>query len=233
MKAMILAAGRGERMKPLTDKTPKPLLSVAGKPLIVYHIERLAAAGISELVINTAWLGEQIEQALGDGSQFDVSISYSREGEALETAGGIRNALPLLGEEPFLLVNGDVWTDYSFERLVGRGLNNNEKAFLVLVDNPDHNPTGDFAIKDNLVSLKDGSVPVNASGYTFSGISIIRPTLITEFNFPERKMPLVLPLKEAIKNNQVAGECYDGEWVDIGTPERLEILNCKVFESKT
>ncbi|MFL0796131.1 MAG: nucleotidyltransferase family protein [Cellvibrionaceae bacterium] len=221
MKAMILAAGRGERMRPLTDSLPKPLLEVGGKPLIVYHIERLVAAGVKELVINTAWLGDKLEAALGDGSQWGVSIRYSREGEALETAGGIRNALPLLGDEPFLLVNGDIWTDYAFDSLVQRGLAEGEQAYLVLVGNPDHNPGGDFGLSGGVLVEKSNSQP----GITFSGVSVIRPGFIADYPFPAEKMPLVLPLKDGIKRGVVSGEYYSGFWLDVGTPERLFQLN--------
>ena len=143
MKAMILAAGRGERLRPLTDKIPKPLIKIAGKSLIEYHIENLATAGYKDIVINTAWLAEKIHAQLGDGAQYGVSISYSDEGTALETAGGIINALPLLGKGSFLVVNGDIWCDYNFSKLPG--LNPGIQAHLVLVDNPGHNPEGDFA----------------------------------------------------------------------------------------
>jgi len=169
--AMILAAGRGERMRPLTDHTPKPLLIVHDKPLIVWHIERLKKAGFSQLVINHAHLGEQVEHALGDGSAFGVSIAYSPEETALETGGGIAHALPLLGEQPFLVVNGDVWTDINYAALA---LDEGDAAHLVLVNNPSHNPNGDFALNKGRVSV-DGSDKL-----TFSGVGLYQPHLFSD-----------------------------------------------------
>ncbi len=218
MKAMILAAGRGERMRPLTDSTPKPLLEVGGKALIEYHIEGLAAAGIRELVINHAWLGEQIERRLGDGSRWGVSIHYSPEpAGGLETAGGIKQALPLLGEQPFIVVNGDVWCDYPFERLLQRRV---DRAHLVLVDNPAHNPAGDFV-------LRQGRVAAQGAGhrYTFAGISVLHPRLLAGFD--EAVLALKPPLLRAMAQQQVSGEYYGGGWVDVGTPQRLQQLNAR------
>ena len=219
MKAMILAAGRGERMRPLTDKTPKPLLKVAGKALIDYHIEKLVAAGVTELVVNHAHLGEQVEQHLGDGSAFGASIRYSPEQTALETGGGIYQALPLLqqnseADAPFIVVNGDVWTDFPVTSLCDVCP---VKAHLVLVDNPEHNPSGDFVLADGKVQQSGGD------RLTFAGISVMRPSLFKGFK------PGVLPLKEpllnAIADQAVSGEHYRGRWVDVGTPERLAALD--------
>ena len=216
MKAMILAAGRGERMRPLTNHTPKPLLRAGGKPLIVWHIEKLAKAGFHDLVINHAHLGTQIENALGDGSQFGVSIDYSPEAEALETAGGIANALPLLGNKPFLVVNGDVFCDFDFMTLTP--LPENTLAWLVLVNNPEHNPSGDFALQENIVS-DDATEKL-----TFSGIGVYHPDLFRDVDRGS-KAKLAPLLRRAIKTNQVRGEHYQGRWLDIGTPERLAELN--------
>lgn len=217
MKAMILAAGRGERMRPLTDRTPKPLLAVAGKPLIVWHIERLVAAGFLELVINHAHLGDRIEQVLGDGGQYGARIRYSAEGTALGTGGGIQRALPLLGDWPFVVVNGDIWTDYPFERLREhpRGL-----AHLVLVDNPPHHPGGDFGLEEGQVTA-DG-VP----RLTFSGIGAYRPALLAPA--APGRFPLAPLLREAARAGQVTGEHYQGHWHDVGTPERLEEVSARV-----
>ncbi len=212
MKAMILAAGRGERMRPLTDHTPKPLLSVGGKPLIVHHIERLAAAGLRELVINHAHLGGQIVDALGDGSRFGVSIHYSAEAEALETGGGIFQALPLLGDEPFMVVNGDIWCDFDPAAL---GLAEGDLASLLLVENPEHNPDGDFGLENGRVS--------NARRYTFSGIGIYSPKLFAACQ--AGRFPLAPLLREAIEAGRVGGLLHRGEWLDVGTPQRLAELD--------
>lgn len=214
MKAMILAAGRGERMRPLTDTCPKPLLQVGGQRLIEYHLQNLAAAGFTDVVINYAWLGEQFEQCLGDGSQFGVRIHYSNEGAtALETAGGIINALPLLDSETFLVVNGDIWTDYDYARLPHTlsGL-----AHLVLVDNPEHHPAGDF-------QLTPGHQVVDAPALTFSGIGLYARELFSPYETQIK--PLAPLLREAMKNNAVSGEYYPGQWWDIGTPARLKELD--------
>lgn len=214
MKAMILAAGRGERMRPLTDHTPKPLLRVGGKPLIEYHIEALAAAGFHELVINHAHLGEQIETALGDGSRWHLRIRYSPEDTALETGGGIQRALPLLGDAPFLVVNGDVWSNYRFAQ---PKLPPDRLAHLVLVNNPVHHANGDFALKDGLVA-NDGDAK-----FTFSGIGIYRPELFAGYApGPFRLAPL---LRAACDRGQIGGEHFDGRWTDVGTPKRLQELD--------
>ena len=215
-KAMILAAGLGNRMRPLTDHKPKPLLEVAGKPLIVYLIEKLAAAGFEEIIINIAHLGFMIPEALGDGSKWGVRIIYSDEQEegALESAGGIVKALPLLGSEPFLVVNGDVWCDYRFD--AGFDLKD-DLAHLVLVNNPDHNSKGDFALsRGRLFNTNEGR-------YTFSGIGYYSPKLFEKL--PYGKRPLAPLLREAIEAGRVGGELYGGEWRDIGTPQRLAEVN--------
>jgi N-acetyl-alpha-D-muramate 1-phosphate uridylyltransferase len=214
MNVMILAAGRGERMRPLSDHTPKPLLQVGGRPLIEHHIKALAAAGLRELVINHAHLGGQIEAALRDGSRFGVHIRYSSEGTALGTGGGIRHALPLLGESPFLVVNGDIWCDYPFARAtLGAGL----LAHLVLVDNPPHHPEGDFSLRDGRV----GNGP--APRLTFSGIGVYHPDLFA--GTPAGAFPLSPLLRRACDLGRVGGERYPGAWMDIGTPARLRALD--------
>lgn len=214
MKAMILAAGRGERMRPLTDHRPKPLLVAGGKPLIRHHIEQLAAAGIRELVINHAHLGAQIEAALGDGSGFGVEIRYSPEEQALETGGGIFRALPLLGPEPFLVVNGDVWTDVE---LGGLAISSADLAHLVLVDNPPHNPQGDFALIEGRVQSE------GTSRLTFSGIGLYRPELFD--GQTPGAFPLAPLLRRAMAEGRVSGRYHDGHWFDVGTPERLTALD--------
>ena len=214
MRAMLLAAGRGERMRPLTDRTPKPLLEVAGKPLIVHLIEALRTHGYKELVINHAHLGEQIERTLGDGRQYGVAIEYSPEPmDALETGGGIRQALPLLDTGPFLVVNADVWTDFPFQALKGKEV---ALAHLVLVSNPSHHPTGDF-------HLRDGKV--YASGeprLTYSGIGLLNSALFARCQ-PGR-FPLAPLLREAAESGGVSGEHFRGRWLDVGTPQRLADL---------
>ena len=218
MKAMILAAGRGERMRPLTDQTPKPLLSVGGKPLIVWHLERLAKAGFKEVVINHAHLGAQIEQALGDGKSWDLKIQYSPEKTALETAGGIANALPLLGSVPFLVVNGDTFIEIDF---VSLKLPPNHLAHLVLVDNPAQHPQGDFAIENGL--LKNDGV----AKLTFSGVGIYHPDLFASL-VPGEPAKLAPLLRQAIANNLASAQHYQGVWHDIGTPERLSSLDAEL-----
>jgi len=217
MKAMILAAGRGERMRPLTDHTPKPLLEVAGQRLIEYHIHNLVTAGITELVINHAHLGEQIEALLGDGTAYGTAIQYSVETEALETAGGIFHALPLLGDAPFVVVNADIWTDYPFQQLSKSidGL-----AHLVLVNNPDHHLQGDFALQGNQVKAE------GEPRFTFSGISILKPELFAACQ--GGAFPLAPLLRHAMLEGRVSGEYYAGQWCDVGTPERLQSLDKKL-----
>ncbi|WP_041420706.1 N-acetylmuramate alpha-1-phosphate uridylyltransferase MurU [Sideroxydans lithotrophicus] len=225
MRAMILAAGRGERMRPLTDRIPKPLLQAGGKPLIVWHIERLVRAGITDLVINHAHLGAQIEQALGDGNRFGATIRYSDEGTALETAGGIAYALPLLGDEPFAVVNGDIYCDYDFTHLPARVaalVNSGDMAHLVLVDNPEHNLKGDFLLHDDRVI--SSALSPQHSALTFSGIGLYQPALFAHIA-RGTKAPLAPLLREQIALGKVSGEYHDGMWVDVGTPQRLEELD--------
>lgn len=216
MKAMILAAGLGTRLRPLTDHTPKPLIEAGGKPLIGWHLEKLAALGVREVVVNHAWLGDVLEAALGDGAGYGVRIAWSREGlPPLETAGGIRRALPLLGDEPFLLVNGDIWTDFDFAQLPALPIDTD--AHLVLVPNPDFHPRGDFAL--------DARQRVHATGnplYTYAGIAVLRPRLFV--SLPEGPWPLAPVLREAMGRQAVSGQLHAGRWTDVGTPERLESL---------
>ena len=208
MKAMILAAGLGKRMRPLTDTCPKPLLPVAGKPLIVHHLERLRQAGIEGAQ------GDEIIQALGDGHQFGLALQFSRETTPLETGGGIRQALPLLGDAPFLLVNGDVWCEALPQQ---RFLNDSDLAHLMLVDNPAHHPEGDFALQDGRLQ-STGSPKL-----TFSGLSVIHPALLAEH--PPGSFALAPLLKDAMQKGRVSGEYFSGEWTDVGTPERLHSLD--------
>ena len=227
MLAMILAAGRGERMRPLTDHTPKPLLQVGGKALIVWHIERLVQAGITELVINHAHLGMQIEQALGDGSQFGAHIRYSNEGTALETAGGIANALHLLGEQPFAVVNGDVYCDYDFTHLphcAAALANSTDMAHLVLVNNPEHNPSGDFCLSNQRVVPTPSTLNPQSSILTFSGIGLYRPALFDGIARGSAA-PLAPLLRAQIAAGKVSGEHHRGIWIDVGTPQRLQELD--------
>jgi len=237
MRAMILAAGRGERMRPLTDHTPKPLLPVGGKPLIVWHIERMVRAGITDLVINHAHLGMQIEQELGDGSRFGAHIRYSDEGTALETAGGIAFALPLLippslggrGNEdecaPFAVINGDIWCDYDFAQLPALAAKMQQRgdlAHLVLVDNPAHHPRGDFFLDAGRVS---NTPPGNRQpALTFSGIGLYQPALFAAISRGS-KAPLAPLLRAQIAAGRVSGEHHRGHWLDIGTPARLDELD--------
>lgn len=217
MKAMILAAGRGKRMRPLTNHTPKPLLQVGGRRLIEYHIENLVSAGITQLVVNHAYLGSQIEDFVGDGSRYGATIQYSVEEQALETGGGIFNALKLLGDAPFVVVNGDVWTDYAFDNLpaVIEGA-----AHLVLVDNPEHHPQGDFCLQNGRVA--NGAGP----RFTFSGISVLSSKLFVDCM--NDAFPLAPLLRQAMQAAGVTGEYYDGEWCDVGTPGRLKLLDQKL-----
>jgi MurNAc alpha-1-phosphate uridylyltransferase len=216
MKAMILAAGRGERMRPLTDSTPKPLLQADGKPLIEYTIRQLVKAGFNDIVINHAHLGLQIEDQLGNGNQFEANICYSPEGDqALETAGGIINALPLLGDEVFMVVNGDIATDFSFSELKNQPV---DLAHLILVANPAHNPGGDFGLENTGLVMSNSN-----EQFTFSGIGLYRPELF--YNIPAGPSKLGPLLRQAIVNRRVSGQKMNGFWMDIGTPERLQELD--------
>ncbi|WP_374518438.1 N-acetylmuramate alpha-1-phosphate uridylyltransferase MurU [Undibacterium squillarum] len=230
MKAMLLAAGRGERMRPLTDSTPKPLLKVRGRPLIVWHILNLVKAGITDIVINHAYLGQQIEDALGDGSQFGASITYSREAEALETAGGIATALPLLGDEPFVVVSADIYIPhFDFRECLntlededpwGNPLPEEERdlAWLYMVKNPDFHPQGDFAL--SLMGLSNEGEP----RYTFANIGVYRPEMFRQI--PAGSYAKLGPLlRELIDQGRIGGELYRGDWHNVGTPEQLAQLN--------
>ena len=227
MKAMILAAGYGKRLQPLTNKTPKPLLSVGGKPLLQHHIEHLAVNGITEVIINTSWLADKIEDYFGDGSDYGINITWSRESEPLETGGGIKKALPLLGDQPFLLINGDIWTDFKVSSVVNYQLSDDQAAWLLLVENPEHNPEGDFGLANDLVSYQP------QAKYTFSGISLIRPQLIMDYVHKQAKQqcfPLRDVLRPAIEVQAVSGTVYRGQWCDVGTVERYKRLN-KLLEN--
>lgn len=228
-RAMILAAGRGERMRPLTDHTPKPLLPVGGKPLIVWHIERLRAAGFTELVINHAHLGRRLEDALGDGSAFGVRIAWSPEATALETAGGIRHALPLLGEEPFVVINGDVFCDADFAALRAATQSLRAEgplAHLLLVDNPAHHTEGDFRL------AADGHIHADGNPrLTFAGLGAYHPALFAGLadDTPAKLAPL---LREAMNAGKVTGQHHTGRWIDVGTPERLAELDCQLARAR-
>jgi N-acetyl-alpha-D-muramate 1-phosphate uridylyltransferase len=216
MKAMILAAGRGERLRPLTDELPKPLVQAGGKPLIVWHLERLARAGCRHAVVNVSHLAERIIECIGDGSRYGIEIAYSREPQPLETAGGIAQALPLLGDEPFLVVNADVYCECDFARLLRMPLDE-RRAHLVLIANPPHHPSGDFTLSAGWVGNDAGP------RYTYAGISVLSPRLVSEV-VAGRKAQLAPLLREAAERRLVSGERYDGVWHDIGTQERLAKL---------
>lgn len=224
MKAMILAAGLGTRMRPLTDHTPKPMLKVAGIPLIEHHVRNCARAGIRDIVINHAYLGEQIENYFGDGSRWGCEIHYSREGEPLDTGGGIFRALPLLrgeeqGDAPFIALNADVWTDYPLEKLLAISLSKSKAlAHLVMTDNPPQHPAGDFYLKDGLLSdVGEGEK------YTWTGLRVIHPALFEGCS--DGVFSIVPLLKRAMREGKVSGEHYAGRWFDIGTPQRLQQIN--------
>lgn len=224
MKAMILAAGLGTRMRPLTDRMPKPMLQVAGMPLIEHHVRHCVSAGITEIVINHAYLGEQIEQYLGDGSRFGCAIQYSREGEPLDTGGGIFRALPLLcneelGDKPFIAMNADVWTDYPLEQLLNISLEKHSMlAHLVMTVNPPQHPNGDFYLRDGLLGETG-----EGSKLTWTGLRVINPALFA--GCTDGVFSVVPLLKRAMSEGRVSGECYGGRWFDIGTPERLRQIN--------
>ncbi|PID37036.1 MAG: nucleotidyl transferase [Pseudomonadales bacterium] len=255
-QAMILSAGKGTRMRPLTLTTPKPLIDVAGQPLIVWHILALKKAGITDITVNCSWLADKLIDSLGDGSQYGVRLHWSREeGEPLETAGGIAKALHdgKLKNEPFILVNGDVWTTFDFAKLVNTDFSKKSSqladlplAHLLLIDNPQHNPTGDFLLADGLAKVKaKESETVSTDGldktldgaldkrlektYTFAGISVIHPQLLAGVAHDEA-YPLAPLLKQAMDNQQVTAEKIDDKWVDVGTPERLAEVNAYVLK---
>lgn len=228
MKALIFAAGKGERMRPLTDTTPKPLLALRGKPLIAWHLEKLAALGVQDVVVNVSWLADAFAPALGDGSQWGLRLHYSHEGpEPLETGGGMLHALPLLGNAPFLAVNGDIWCSHDFAALPREPAG---QAHLVLVDNPAHNPEGDFALAPGGAVLAAGDTRL-----TFSGIGVYRPSLLDAWRSVMAGVPgsqdtpprfrLAPLLRAAMRAQAVTGEHFTGEWADVGTPERLAQLN--------
>ncbi len=220
MRAMILAAGRGERMRPLTDRTPKPLLKVQEKPLLVHHLMALKRAGVSQVVINHAWLGEQIEALIGDGTEHGLQVTYSPEpAGGLETAGGIFRALPLLGSEPFIVVNGDIWCDYPFKELPPQleGV-----AHLIMVDNPIQHPKGDFSLNERQLSLSANNA------LTYSGIAVLHPDFFAKCQ--AGRYPLAPLLREQIVKKRVSGEYYPGAWCDVGTPERLHQLNLQLIK---
>lgn len=227
MKAMILAAGRGERMRPLTDHTPKPLLPAGGKPLIVWQLERLARAGVRDVIVNHAHLGESIETALGTGERWGVSIRYSREAQALESAGGIALALDHFGSEPFLVVNGDVFCDFDLSTLTpvatAMRADPDRVAHLVLVDNPVHHTEGDFALRGTRVTPRTDGAPA----LTFSGIGLYLPSLFAAVT-PGTKAKLAPLLREAMLSRTVSGEHHRGYWLDVGTPERLAELDARL-----
>jgi MurNAc alpha-1-phosphate uridylyltransferase len=223
MKAMILAAGMGNRMRPLTLHTPKPLLEVGGKPLIVWHIEKLQKIGVQEIVINTAWLGEKLVDALGDGSQFGVKILWSHEGQGLETAGGIIKALPLLGNEPFILVNGDVWTTMDFAPLLNVQLQD-DLAHLVLVENPVQHPQGDFTLAANKAYTFEQAR--SGENLTYSGVAVMHPQMFD--GLESGKRPLAPLLKQAMQEEKISAHKLQGVWMDVGTPERLNALDQQI-----
>jgi len=229
---MILAAGRGERMRPLTDHTPKPLLCVGGKPLIVWHIERLAAAGLRDIIINLAWLGGKIQAHLGDGSRYGVRLGYSPEAAALETAGGIAHALPHLGNAPFLVVNGDIWCDWdaSAARAAAQQLQRHDLcAWLWLVDNPEHHPQGDFYLQTGRCLAAAPSPPYAARALTFAGIGVYHPALFA--NIPAGQAAKLAPLlRQAMQHGRVGGQHHSDAWVDVGTPARLLALNTRLTQ---
>lgn len=228
MRALIFAAGKGERMRPLTEHTPKPLLCVGGKPLIAWHLEKLAGIGVREVVVNVSWLADRFEPALGDGSRWGLRLHWSREGaEPLETGGGLLHALPLLGDAPFLVVNGDVWSDYDFAKLPSTmpGL-----AHLVMVDNPPQHPHGDFRLDEMALLHADGNHRL-----TYSGIGLYRPALLQDWrdiiggaagsDADPPRFKLAPLLRHAMARGLVGGEHHTGRWTDVGTPERLRQLD--------
>ncbi|OZB03779.1 MAG: mannose-1-phosphate guanylyltransferase [Idiomarina sp. 34-48-12] len=221
MRAMILAAGRGERMRPLTDTTPKPLLKVRGKPLIEYHLEKLAAQGVQQVVINHAWLGEQLEQTLGSGKQFGLEILFSPEPQGgLETAGGIIRALPMLGNEPFWLINGDIFTTLDFSKLP-RKLADGMVAHLLLAQNPPHNARGDFSVRGGMLQFATET----AQTYTYTGMGLFSPQLFKAHQPGSEAFIRLRPfLDSGIANEQIAASIISAEWTDVGTPERLAQL---------
>ena len=222
MKVMILAAGEGRRMRPLTLHTPKPLLKVAGVSLIEHHLMRLKEAGFNDVLINVAYLGQKIVDEIGDGTEFGMEIDYSFEPEPLETGGALYAALPFLGEETFLLLNADIWIDFPLQNLAERSLSDEEECHLVLVDNPPHHPTGDFSLDGEKL------IPKKEMAFTYSGLALIKPCFISEYPECRDKFPLKEVFEWGMDRGVVTGEHYSGFWNDIGSPERLEDLEKKL-----
>ena len=225
MKAMILSAGLGNRLRPLTDTIPKPMLPVSGKPILQRHIEKLVGVGIKDLVINTHWLAHEIENYFGTGHRLGAQIQWSREDTLLETGGGIANALPLLGEDPFLLINGDIWIDYPINSLMERGIDQGTDAHLVMVENPEHNKKGDFFIQEGTVV--SGPDAASDARVTFSGLSMLRPDIFKKEKLGRRVFPLRDILLPLIQLGRVTGELFGGYWCDVGTHERYLELCAK------
>lgn len=227
MKAMILAAGLGNRMRPLTLYKPKPLLEVGGKALIVWHIEKLKKIGVTEIVINSAWLADILIGTLGDGSQFGVTIRWTREDEGLETAGGIINALALLGDQPFILVNGDVWTTFDFASLLDINLAD-DLAHLVFVNNPEHHPQGDFTLANGRAYTFEQNQ--QGENLTYSGVAVINPKMFD--GLEQGKRPLAPLLKQGMLDGKISAEKMQAAWVDVGTPERLTALDWQIRQGE-
>lgn len=227
MKAMILAAGLGKRMRPLTLYKPKPLLEVGGKALIVWHIEKLKKIGVTEIVINSAWLADVLIGTLGDGSQFGVTIRWTREDEGLETAGGIINALLLLGDEPFILVNGDVWTTFDFTSLLTVDLGE-DLAHLIFVQNPEQHPEGDFTLANGRAYLFDQNV--QGENLTYSGVAVYSPKMFQGLEHGKR--PMLPLLKQGMLDGKISAEKMSTAWVDVGTPERLMALDLQIRQGE-
>mgnify|MGYP000929306321 FL=1 len=224
MKAMILAAGLGSRLQPLTKTVPKPMLLVCGKPLLQWHIERLVRAGVREVVVNTSWLGEQIQDYFGTGVDFGITITWSSEAEPLETGGGIFKALQFLGDDPFILMSADIWTDFPLESFLKKNIDSPLSAHLVLVKNPEHNNGGDFSLENYIVGY-------GQERYTYSGISIVSSQLFNSLKITSEVFPLREVLKPAISSGRVSGEIYTGDWCDVGTIGRYNNLNKRLLET--
>ena len=222
MKAMILAAGLGSRLQPLTKTVPKPMLLVCGKPLLQWHIERLVRAGVREVVVNTSWLGEQIQDYFGTGVDFGITITWSSEAEPLETGGGIFKALQFLGDDPFILMSADIWTDFPLESFLKKNIDSPLSAHLVLVKNPEHNNGGDFSLENYIVGY-------GQERYTYSGISIVSSQLFNSLKITSEVFPLREVLKPAISSGRVSGEIYTGDWCDVGTIGRYNNLNKRLL----
>lgn len=233
MKAFLLAAGKGTRLLPLTETTPKPLIPVAGEPLILRQIKQLKLAGVTEFIINTHWLADRLHDFLGDGSEFGIRIIWSHEEQLLETGGGIQKALPLIGQDPFLLISADIWTDFDYRDFISNPLPRSEVARLALVDNPDHNPKGDFVLSSDLLTDREFAavqMPVSEKSktFTYSGIALIDPEWVETWKFGDEAFPLREPLFEAIEGGRISGYHYSGVWTDVGTLERLQAIRDKL-----